>query len=569
MVAGSTRKRWHERRALAATVLLLGGGWAAAHLHSQAPPPLYADLQLTTDACTTYTPATRTCGAGSDAAYRTLAGASAAATRPGVVVWLRGGTYTEALVPVASGTADAPITFQAYARETPSITGELLDPAIDLSGRRYVVIDGITVHDVVAWLRGEDTHHTIVRNMTFRSALARGTRGGVKYVRGTFNTLRDNTLHEGNDNIMLVHSDRNIVEGNTVTWGRHSLWTILCGNFNVIRNNDLHNGRQKIAQVSDCEGVPADATPFYNATKRNLVEGNVFKYTPSSGGDAPYAGIQYSAQDGIVRRNMFYDMVGPAIQMTLYDAEARYNTGNRVYHNVFYGLQHAAIDIAGPGKWFSGNIFTNNVIYKNRFTRYAQELEGRPIQVLADRLDGYLFERNLILGAAPGERYAVSYGLRSGLRESARTLAWWQEKRDKLFVDNLDALPGFADEAARDFRPTAGSALVDAGAFLTKTTVAGSGTRLIVADASYFYDGFDIPGEQGDLIQLAGQQDTTRITDIDYATQTLTLDRALTWTAGQGVALSYRGTAPDIGAFEFGDERRPVAPPSPGSAVRR
>ena len=31
----------------------------------------------------------------------------------------------------------------------------------------------------------------------------------------------------------------------------------------------------------------------------------------------------------------------------------------------------------------------------------------------------------------------------------------------------------------------------------------------------------------------------------------MTLDRQLTWSSGQGVSLSYSGTKPDLGAFEF------------------
>jgi hypothetical protein len=42
------------------------------------------------------------------------------------------------------------------------------------------------------------------------------------------------------------------------------------------------------------------------------------------------------------------------------------------------------------------------------------------------------------------------------------------------------------------------------------------------------------------------------VTRVDYASRTLVLDRALTWTAGQGVALDFNGTAPDIGAVESG-----------------
>jgi hypothetical protein len=79
----------------------------------------------------------------------------------------------------------------------------------------------------------------------------------------------------------------------------------------------------------------------------------------------------------------------------------------------------------------------------------------------------------------------------------------------------------------------------------------GSGTTLQLTDATYFLDGWGVPGVQGDLIQLLGTWQRARITAIDYATNTITVDRALTWAQGQGVALAYQGSAPDLGAFEM------------------
>ena len=44
--------------------------------------------------------------------------------------------------------------------------------------------------------------------------------------------------------------------------------------------------------------------------------------------------------------------------------------------------------------------------------------------------------------------------------------------------------------------------MIDLGGFLTTTTSAGSGTQIPVQDVKYFFDGFTIAGEVGDLIQL-------------------------------------------------------------------
>jgi PKD repeat protein len=87
-----------------------------------------------------------------------------------------------------------------------------------------------------------------------------------------------------------------------------------------------------------------------------------------------------------------------------------------------------------------------------------------------------------------------------------------------------------------------------------------------VADARYFFDGFGMTDEAGqpvlgDRIQLDGDTKTARVVAVNYATKTLTLDQALTWTDGKGVTLAYLGQRPDVGAYEYtsGANQRPVA----------
>ena len=526
------------------------------------PPPappaagvVHVDGKLTRASCTNYDPATRACGPGTGTAYRTLA-RGAAGRKAGETVYIRQGTYKEALAPTTSGAPGQPITFRPYGSEKVTITGAALDPAIDLSNRSHVVVEGLTITGVVAWLRGENTHHSVVRNCSFTKATAAGSRGGVKLVRADDNRLLDNTLEDGNDLLMLIDSNRNLVSGNTMRNGRHSLWNVLCGNNNVIRRNDFHNELQKVGQVSDCEGSPSDAPVKLSATKYNLIEDNTFSYTPSSGNASPHSGIQYSAQRGLIRRNRFHDTLGPGIAFEIYSDEAKDNTDNRVYHNVFYNTGFAGIQIAA-GSAFSGNVFKNNILFKSifqatdtRWSWYTEVLKGKPVQLLTARLDGFLFEGNDILGNAPGQLYAVTYGDRAGSNPAPKRLKAWQKSKPTLFKGNLQADPRFVDEAARDFRLAAGSPMIDAGAYLTRTASDGAGTALRVEDPTWFFDGFGISGEAGDLIQLEGQAVTARVRGIDLTSGTLTLDRALTWRAGQGVSLAYSGSGPDVGAFE-------------------
>jgi len=93
--------------------------------------------------------------------------------------------------------------------------------------------------------------------------------------------------------------------------------------------------------------------------------------------------------------------------------------------------------------------------------------------------------------------------------------------------------------------------MIDAGAFVTRTVGAGNGKVMTVEDVGYFYDGFGIPGETGDIIRLEGEPSTARIVRIDYPNRTFTLDKAITWTSGQYLHLEYSGIGPDMGAFEF------------------
>lgn len=117
------------------------------------------------------------------------------------------------------------------------------------------------------------------------------------------------------------------------------------------------------------------------------------------------------------------------------------------------------------------------------------------------------------------------------------------------------------DSDVPDLHLMVGSPCINAGTYLTTITIAnGSGKMFQVADARYFINGWGITGVQGDDIQLYGSSQRARISNIDYSTNTITVDRDLTWTQNQGVGLAYEGAGPDIGAFEFGQGQTPTIP---------
>jgi chitodextrinase len=72
---------------------------------------------------------------------------------------------------------------------------------------------------------------------------------------------------------------------------------------------------------------------------------------------------------------------------------------------------------------------------------------------------------------------------------------------------------------------------------------------LTVADARYFHDGYGMI--QGDLIQV-GSNSPARVTAVNYSTNTITVNRSISWNNGDGVSYEYIGFQPDIGAYEYG-----------------
>jgi hypothetical protein len=120
---------------------------------------IFVDPQIQPSDCSTYDPALRSCSGGSDQAYKTLAGAAAVAG-PGDTVLIREDSYSNPLIPQISGESGRPVTWRNYQDETVTITNASLSPAVDISGRSYLVIEGITVTDVRRWLHALDSHHT-------------------------------------------------------------------------------------------------------------------------------------------------------------------------------------------------------------------------------------------------------------------------------------------------------------------------------------------------------------------------------------------------------------------------
>jgi hypothetical protein len=359
--------------------------------------------------------------------------------------------------------------------------------------------------------------------------------------------------------------------------------------------------------------VPAYNSTRRNLLEYNFFGYHPFR--PNSA--AQPSAIQYSGQSGIIRRNIFSNPplkkpdpdypagVAGGIGMNmrwggswegwkvkvdgtgfwLGEAhEAGYVTDNRVYNNTFFGYDQSCITIPGedgmnkaldpppmneanpPQQFgekfaFRNNLFLNNVMVPGRYQfhvnwTWQKELTGKPVAVTAlGLLKEVRFQNNDFY--ADADNGALVYVRQDTGKTPAKLISWgdtqFDKKYPKTFMENLQKDPLFVNPQANDFHLKDGSPMLDAGAFLTRTTGSGADSNEVgVEDPMFFYDGFGIEGESGDLIQLKGQKDTARVVRIDYQKKTLKVDRPLSWKDGQEIGLAYSGTAPDIGALEQG-----------------
>ncbi|MGH7984557.1 MAG: right-handed parallel beta-helix repeat-containing protein [Candidatus Udaeobacter sp.] len=608
---------------------------------------LYVDRNLDRISTKAYSIANRNTSGTDGEAYRTI-GAAARIAKQGDIVLIRGGTYNSSesadendiLWPKHSGTENSPITFKAYEKEDVVLgdASEKYPAENELSIARAVVtlkdvsritIEGLTFRKVAGWVFARGCDHITFRNCTFEDAL-HGAKGTAHFIECHDCRVVDCSFRRASfDSVAIEKCERMLVENCTFDSAAHALLAIRASSSNVIRhcsfaNPFFVNGRaEKLVEVYDLKldkrdpGNPAYMEiPSYNITKRNLFENNRFGYHPFRPNRASQpSAIQYSGQEGIIRRNVFANPTQPGPDATepqpggvgLYvrwggswdgwkikangsgvwwgeGHEAGYVTHNRVYNNVFFGYDQACITLpaenamakilnpppmneANPPVQFSDkfafedNRFVNNIIapgpYQAHFNwKWQQVLTGKPVAVVAFGLVGKIHFRNNDFYAADGRGEAEIYFHQlpstKARPEIVASAARIPTDLAESFADNLTRSPDFVNAESNDFHLKEKSPLIDAGAFLTTALGENKGTELKVSDVSCFFDGFEIEGEKGDQIQLQGQTETARIVHIDYKSKMLKLDRALSWKNGQGVSLVYSGAAPDIGVFEAG-----------------
>jgi len=207
----------------------------------------------------------------------------------------------------------------------------------------------------------------------------------------------------------------------------------------------------------------------------------------------------------------------------------------------------------------SPHMVRNNVFHSNLFAGNDPGGDGLSLYLGTNIATDNRFKHNLFFGDKPGTR-TIRYGDWQSRDRWPGKLMTPDEANaafPEQFVGNSNADPRFVNAEKDDYRLTGGSPAIDAGRPLAAAREAGSGRTLPVDDARWFYDGFGIPGETGDLLFIGEKRLQARVVNADIQDNVLTLDRDLTWEKGDSVTLPYSGKAPDAGAYEFGAEKEP------------
>jgi len=473
----------------------------------------------------------------------------------GDTVYLRGGTYDDGtyIRPRSSGVSNkARITYRNYDDETVTIVGAAYSIFLDNSS--YVTVSGIHFYRMGHLLfMQNNSNHNIISYCDFNDTSDPEEYVGSKiYLSSQYNWVHHCvfsrwgqwTQSKGHQGSLLdvgratVSDDAtyyNLIEENTFYYGSHDCVSAFTP-YNIFRNNYMHN-----------ESWDRDPAGYRSAISLGLSAGQCLFEGNRIGFSGKAAGMSLRSQRNIFRRNLFYNNGHGGIQCVTDQSDIPSATPaehNFIYNNVFFNNGHQATD---PG--------TMGGVY---FTDWGY----------GDPVDNAL-KNNIFYGNA---RTAIVYSTSVTTPQIEENN--WTGGGDPLFVyggDGSDLTP-FAD--APDFRLLETSPCRDAGGSLTTITSSSStGTQFEVEDAGFFMDGWGMGslGIEGDLIQLEGQTQRARITNVDYDYNIITIDKALAWTQGQGVSLAYEGSSPDIGAYEYAGENDSESPSVPsdlsGTAV--
>jgi hypothetical protein len=378
-----------------------------------------------------------------------------------------------------------------------------------------------------------------------------------------------------------------LVENNYFGDATHTGLVLLGVQRSVVRGNKLTNRRWRCMEVESRRRKP------YRLSEYNLIEDNVFDYSPCSA-------IQYAGNRSILRRNIirrcltgmnWANYVGSNKGSKKRSPEAWHNQSNRFYNNVIdqcgpnatvlklidkakaAGIARAENKpIRGYAMVFATNMFNpklkgyddcaygDNVVINNIFHRNGSSVQGADKKGRTASLTthvafdwnatpqfGRFFGNTFSSGSAVARAfYFCDAAYLKPPEPRNRSVASFQKRYPAWAKNNIAVDPGFVDADKGDYRLGARSLCIDAAGALTRTGKAGEGKTIPIVDPLFFSDGHGLV--EPDVIRVG--KDRVKIVKVNYIVRTLTVDRSITWKTAAPVALEHKGESSDIGACE-------------------
>ncbi len=458
----------------------------------------------------------------------------------GDTIYLMGGTYNGVYInPSNSGTASQRIIYQNYQTEIVTIQNALY--GIYLNGNDYITVKGIDFISNTYNLYILGGNNNIIAYCNFGQTDV-GTWDASWIKQGSqYNWIHHSTFSKagecttsGSDNggVLNIGDEENIdytsynlIEDSTFFHGGHHVVGLL-GRYNTFRNNYIHNevwsngaGNRNLYLVGRI-----------GSAEYNTIEGNRFGYAARPCDDPTVGNVAMSSPNNIFRYNQLYYHNAYGFGTYGYTG---YTDGsdNRIYSNTIFNSGYNIDPLYKGGSEDSAVYFnhvanTGNTIKNNLyFSNYQVHTGYTGAQIFANNWDG-------------------------------------DNLGDPLFVDaSTTPLADKTDSTIPNLELQSSSPAIDKGGELTTVAIAdtGTGTSLIVTDASYFQDGTWAPAGtvQADWIAVGTVDNTVQISSISGNTITLAntisrSDGAFVWLykKSDGEQVLY-GSAPDAGANEY------------------
>jgi hypothetical protein len=499
--------------------------------------------------------------------WQTLAKANAA-VQPGDTVTLLPGQYEGTIQPAASGQQGQPISYRSA---TPlgavlrAVPGEGSSLCVRLKGQEHIRISGFDLRPAGGgWFLVEDCRSIVLSDMRLQEGRGSYTPALVRnshYCR--FERLDISRAlqvsangHVSGNMFGLYGSTHNVIEDCRFGQAGHCPFCIWPDSTHNVVRRCVFNARW---------GRNFELFTAPHTLMEACLITNTYHGSGSADGRAKLFIWEGIFRRNIVLRNWFQPLTIHAYKYGDMDPFGMVNS--RLYHNTFYRNYESGFEMHDLGTKPEPHMVRGNVLQNNLFAENDYHGDGMQLNLGGSISRDNRFRANLLWGGQAG-RPTLRYGggwpapVPERPESQLRTPNEANAALPEQFRDNRDGDPRFVNAARDDLRPGPGSAALNAGQPLAQATAAGNGRRLPVDDARWFYDGFGIPGEVGDLIMVGPTRQLARVRRAQVADKVLELDRPVKWAAGDPVTLPYLGSAPDIGAYEAGAEQQPwyVAP---------